>query len=128
MKYFINGNFNMKKVLVADDNPDILWVVEFLLKKNGFEVITTLDGNDVIPTVREKSPDLVLLDVFLSGVDGRDLCNSIKTSEKTKDIPVIMFSAHTNLSDVMEVCKADDFVAKPFDSHFLIDKINQHIA
>lgn len=118
----------MKKVLVADDNPDILWVVEFLLKKNGFEVITTLDGNDVIPTVREKSPDLVLLDVFLSGVDGRDLCNSIKTSEKTKDIPVIMFSAHTNLSDVMEVCKADDFVAKPFDSHFLIDKINQHIA
>lgn len=128
MKYLINGNFNMKKVLVADDNPDILWVVEFLLKKNGFEVITTLDGNDVIPTVREKNPDLVLLDVFLSGVDGRDLCNSIKTSEKTKDIPVIMFSAHTNLSDVMEVCKADDFVAKPFDSHFLIDKINQHIA
>ncbi len=128
MKYFINGNFNMKKVLVADDNPDILWVVEFLLKKNGFEVITTLDGNDVIPTVREKNPDLVLLDVFLSGVDGRDLCNSIKTSEKTKNIPVIMFSAHTNLSDVMDVCKADDFVAKPFDSHFLIDKINQHIA
>ena len=117
----------MKKVLVADDNPDILWVVEFLLKKNGFEVISTLDGNEVISSIAENNPDLVLLDVFLSGVDGRDLCNSIKSSADTKDIPVIMFSAHTNVADVMKACKADDFVAKPFDSHFLIDKINQQI-
>lgn len=118
----------MKKVLVADDNPDILWVVEFLLKKNGFDVVSILDGKNVLEQIVSNQPDLVLLDVFLAGLDGREVCNSIKATDQTKNIPVIMFSAHTNLSDVMQVCDADDFVSKPFDSQYLIEKINQQIA
>lgn len=117
----------MKKVLVADDNPDILWVVEFLLKKNGFDVVSILDGKNVLKKIEETNPDLVLLDVFLAGLDGRDVCNSIKNQPQTKNIPVIMFSAHTNLSDVMQICDADDFVSKPFDSLYLIEKINHHL-
>lgn len=64
---------------------------------------------------------------FLSGIDGIDLCNNLKTNPNTKDIPVIMFSAHTNRDDVMRFCNADDFLPKPFDVNDLIKKINYQI-
>ncbi|MEO5650503.1 MAG: response regulator [Ginsengibacter sp.] len=117
----------MKKVLVVDDNSDILWVVEIILKRYGFDVISTLKGEEVMSKTRMYNPQLILLDVFLSGIDGIEVCNTLKSTPETKDIPVIMFSAHTNLQDVMKFCKADDFVAKPFDSNELVKKINYQI-
>lgn len=117
----------MKKVLIVDDNKDIVWVVETILKRYGFEVMSTLRGEDVISKVETFHPQLVLLDVFLSGVDGIEICNKLKSMQKTKDIPVIMFSAHTNRNDVMKFCKADDFLQKPFDVNELVKKINVQI-
>ena len=117
----------MKRVLVVDDNNDILWVVETILKRYGFEVMTTLRGEEVLAKTRDFSPQLILLDVFLSGVDGIAVCNTLKATDETKDIPVIMFSAHTNFSDLKKFCKADDFVAKPFDTNELVRKINRQI-
>lgn len=117
----------MKKVLIVDDNKDIVWVVETILKRYGFEVLSTLRGEDVMTKVQHFNPQLTLLDVFLSGIDGIDLCNNLKTNPNTKDIPVIMFSAHTNRDDVMRFCNADDFLPKPFDVNDLIKKINYQI-
>ncbi len=117
----------MKKVLIVDDNKDIVWVVETILKRYGFEVLSTLRGEDVMTKVQHFNPQLILLDVFLSGIDGIDLCNNLKTNPNTKDIPVIMFSAHTNRDDVMRFCNADDFLPKPFDVNDLIKKINYQI-
>lgn len=117
----------MKKILVVDDNKDIVWVVETILKRYGFEVLSTLRGEEVMNKVRHFSPQLILLDVFLSGIDGIELCNNLKAQQQTKNIPVIMFSAHTNRDDVMRFCHADDFLPKPFDVNDLIKKINFQI-
>lgn len=117
----------MKRVLIVDDNSDILWVVETILKRYGFEVMSTLKGEEVMDKTEEYNPQLILLDVFLSGIDGIEVCNNLKANPSTKDIPVIMFSAHTNFHDIMKFCKADDFVSKPFDSNELVKKINYQI-
>lgn len=117
----------MKKVLVVDDNNDILWVVATILKRYGFDVMTTLRGEEVLDKTINFCPQLILLDVFLSGVDGIEVCNTLKSKPETKDIPIIMFSAHTNFSDIKKFCKADDFVAKPFDTNELVKKINFQI-
>ena len=117
----------MKKVLVVDDNKDIVWVVETILKRYGFEVMTTLRGEEVLKKVETFHPQLILLDVFLSGIDGIEICNKLKSGLQTRDIPVIMFSAHTNRKDVMKFCKADDFLQKPFDVNELVRKINLQI-
>ena len=117
----------MNKVLVVDDNNDILWVVATILKRYGFDVLTTLRGEEVFDKTLNFGPQLILLDVFLSGVDGIEVCNTLKASPETKDIPIIMFSAHTNFSDIKKFCNADDFVAKPFDTNELVKKINFQI-
>lgn len=118
---------DMKKILIADDNSDTLFMVKLILKRNGFEVFTTLKGEDVLKETKLHLPEIILLDVYLGGVDGRDICNRLKNTEETKDIPVIMFSAHTNASEIMKSCNADDFIAKPFDSRDLVNKINYQI-
>lgn len=114
----------MKRVLIVDDDVDILDVLKVVLKFHGFEVTTTQYGNNVISESLAFSPNLILLDVFLSGVDGRDVCNRLKQAPETKEIPVIMFSAHSNKNEIMQYCNADDFIAKPFDINDLVSKIN----
>ena len=126
-KWF-NPHTIMKKVLIVDDNSDILWVVETILKRYGFDVLSTLKGEEVLAKTKKYNPQLILLDVFLSGIDGIEVCNTLKSTPETKDIPIIMFSAHTNSQDLMKFCKADDFVAKPFDSNELVKKINFQIG
>ena len=102
-------------------------MVELILKKNGFEVFTTDNGENVIQQTKKHQPEIVLLDVYMAGIDGRDICNVLKNAEETKDIPIIMFSAHTNASEIMRSCKADDFISKPFDTKDLVNKINYQI-
>src|SRR6185437_778083 len=125
---FIKNNLYMNRVLIVDDNRDILWVVEVILKRYGFEVMTTLKGEEVLLKTKMFSPQLILLDVFLSGIDGIDICNTLKSTPETKDIPVIMISAHTNFKEVKKFCRADDFMSKPFDANELVRKINYFIG
>ncbi len=117
----------MKKILVVDDNTDIVWVVETILKRYGFEVLSTLKGEEVISKAKRFRPQLILMDVFLSGVDGIQICNTLKEVPETKSIPIIMFSAHSNKKEVMRFCAADDFLPKPFDVNELVKKINYQI-
>jgi len=112
----------MIRVLVVDDNLDILHLVQMVLKNNGFEVLASPKGGDVSENTATFAPEVILLDVYLSGYDGRDICKSLKENEKTKDIPVIMFSAQIKADEIKE-CKADDFIAKPFDVNELISKL-----
>lgn len=119
----------MDKILVVDDNIDILHVVQAILETHGFEVLTTPRGEETIEKTEAYNPQLILMDVYLSaGVDGREICNALKQNDATKDIPVIMFSAQTKLEEVLRVCRADDFIAKPFAMNDLISKIRHHIA
>ncbi|MBN9349113.1 MAG: response regulator [Chitinophagaceae bacterium] len=117
----------MKKVLIVDDDSDILCVVERILKKNGFDVISTLRGEEVVSKAKKFNPQAILLDVFLSGVDGIEVCKCLKAQPETKEIPVILFSAHTNKEEVMKFCNADDFLQKPFEACQLVNKISSNI-
>lgn len=113
----------MERVLVVDDNIDILEVVEMILKNHGFEIILNPKGEETLSYVETFAPQIILLDVFLGNVNGTDICSELKANPKTNHIPIIMFSAHSNIKAVMDVCKADDFIAKPFDMKNLVEKI-----
>jgi DNA-binding response OmpR family regulator len=119
--------YPMKKILIVDDNTDILQVVELILKSHGFQVETVSDGTKAISRTGIFKPDLVLLDVYLGGVDGRQICKELKADSKTTNIPVIMFSAQSSRDDVMKY-KADDFIGKPFEVTDLMGKINYELS
>ena len=118
----------MNKILVVDDNMDILNVVELILKTNGFEVSAISNGHDVIKSTESFKPDLVLLDVYLGGMDGREICKKLKSSEETRHIPVIMFSAHSTRQEIFNNCTAQDFIGKPFEIKELVGKIKYQLA
>ena len=117
-----------RKILVVDDDTFILDALEELLNYSGYEVITTPKGDEVFNEIEKNTPDLILLDIMLSGKDGRDICKLLKNNEKTKDIPVIMVSAHPSASEAIKDIGADDIVSKPFDIHSLLSKIEMQLS
>lgn len=110
-----------KKVLVVDDDNDILNVIRIILEDEGYEVSTLDNGREVLGEVASNMPDLILLDVMLCGMDGRDICKNLKSHALYKLIPVIMISASHNLQGLLEdEGSADGFISKPFDIDELI--------
>lgn len=119
----------MNRILVVDDNTDILQIVKVILENYGYEVVVTPNGEETLSKTDVFNPQLILMDVFLAaGIDGREICKTLKSNDKTKDIPVIMFSAQTKMEDVLKSCKADDFIAKPFEVKELVNKIQFHLS
>lgn len=108
--------------MIADDDPGIVDAVEMLLEFEGYEVTSTVDGTTVLD-MKEELPDLLLLDIWMSGEDGRDICKKLKEGKLTKDIPVIMISASRDVRDSAIAAGADDFLAKPFEMDELLQKI-----
>jgi DNA-binding response OmpR family regulator len=118
---------NMSKILVVDDDTDILSVMEVFLTMKGFEVEVTAKGENTFPKIETFKPDLILLDVLISGHDGRAICRKLKSNDETRHIPVIMFSAHPGAAASIAEYGADDFIAKPFDVSNLIQKVNYQL-
>jgi DNA-binding response OmpR family regulator len=119
----------MKRILVVDDNNDILEVLRYILEDSGYEVDTLSDGHFLFDKIKEHLPDLILLDVMLGDMDGRVLCRDIKSGSETHDIPVILVSASHNVNDpVKRIGAPDDFVAKPFDMYVLLNSIERQLA
>jgi len=116
----------MNKILVVDDDLDILEVLKFLLKKNGYEVILLSEAQQVIGTVKETKPDVVLLDINLSGYDGREICKYLKTTLQVKT-PVILFSANISYKSSYKEYFADDFLEKPFEVKRLLNILRSHL-
>ena len=114
----------LKKILIADDDPGIVDAVEMMLSFSGYDVSTTYDGRDALNLSSEQLPDLFLLDIWMSGVDGRDICRELKESEQTRHIPVLMISASNDIHHSALDAGADDFMTKPFDMQQLINKID----
>jgi DNA-binding response OmpR family regulator len=112
-----------KKVMIADDDPGILDAVEAMLEFGGYEVSSTANGATVLE-MTDGFPDLLLLDIWMSGTDGRDVCKQLKARELTKDMPIIMISAGTELERSAKEAGADDFLEKPFDMEELLQKID----
>lgn len=116
-----------KKVLVADDDPAILDVMRMMLEFEGYDVTTTPDGSSIL-RMEGGFPDLLLLDIWMSGTDGRELCRKLKLNEKTKKIPVVLVSASKDIEHSAREAGADDFIAKPFEMNELLQKIEKNIA
>lgn len=115
-----------KKILIADDDVNILEAMQMMLEMEGYEVITTPDGENV-KEMSSDYPDLLLLDTCMSGYDGRDICRSIKSKKSTKNIPVIMISASHDIAKSAIASGADDFIAKPFQMNEILDKVHKHL-
>ena len=118
----------MSRILVVDDDVDILSVMEILLSMKGFEVEVIAKGENTFPKIDAFKPDLILLDVLISGFDGRSICKQLKENTQTKHIPVIMFSAHPGAAATIAEYGADDFIAKPFDVTNLLAKVNKQLG
>ena len=118
----------MNRILVVDDNIDILQIVKIILENNGFEVLVTPKGEETLSKTDTFNPQLILMDIFLNaGIDGREICKTIKSNPQTQDIPVILFSAQIKLDDGFKSYGADDFIAKPFEVKELISKIKAQL-
>jgi DNA-binding response OmpR family regulator len=119
----------MTRILAVDDDHDILEVLQFILEDSGYTVDTLSDGEKLMEKIHENFPDLILMDIMLGKLDGRELCKNVKARIDTHNIPVIMISASHNLSDVLkQECAPDDFIAKPFDLDVLLKKIQKQLT
>jgi DNA-binding response OmpR family regulator len=118
----------MKKVLVIDDDTDLLIVLNRSLLKMGYAVKTIFSGVNVAPHIEEYKPDIIILDVFLKDADGREVCRNLKHSDSYKRIPIIMISAHTSENEILNSCPADDFIHKPFSIGRLVSAISRMTA
>lgn len=113
--------------MIADDDPGIVDAIEMLLEFEGYQVTSTVDGSSVLD-MKQELPDLLLLDIWMSGKDGRDICKKLKQTETTKNIPVILVSASKDIKESAVEAGADDFLAKPFDMNDLLGKIRSLTA
>jgi CheY-like chemotaxis protein len=116
-----------KKIMVADDDPDILEVITLLLEDNGYDVHTTLNGDDVPGLHSGNLPDLLLLDIWMSGRDGRDLCKLIKSQDATRNVPVILISANNDVKKIAQEYGAEDYIAKPFEIKHFLEVITRYV-
>ena len=114
-----------KHIIVIEDEKDILDVLEYNLKREGFRVSTLSDGKAGLKMVRQDKPDLVLLDIMLPEIDGLEICRILKSETSTRNIPIIMLTAKEEESDVVLGLGlgADDYVTKPFSPKELIARI-----
>lgn len=115
-----------KKIVIADDDPGILDSLCIMLEFEGYQVKCTPIGTDLL--AMDQYPDLVLLDIWMSGVDGRDICKQLKKQPETSNIPIIMISASNEIEHSARAAGANDFVAKPFSISSLLETIEKHIS
>ena len=118
-----------KKIVIVEDEPDILEVLTYNLKREGFDVSHALDGSKGLALIEKVEPDLVILDLMLPGLDGLEICRRIKGAEQLKQIPVIMVTAKGEETDIVIGLGmgADDYVAKPFSPRELVARVNAAI-
>jgi len=118
----------MQRILVVDDDRDLLEMVEMALTEQGFQVSTITNGTSLLPEVNSFQPDVILLDIYLNDADGRELCYQLKSDPTYKDIPVALYSAgHISNSSILN-SKANTFISKPFDIVQLGEKIKQMLT
>jgi DNA-binding response OmpR family regulator len=116
----------MPKVMIVEDDEDILFVVTFILKQNGLSVIPLSDGEKAIEEALQSKPDLILFDINLGRYDGRQLCLELKTVHHVQ-IPILLFSANVTLASTIQSYKADGFIAKPFDMDLLVNTVRKEL-
>ncbi len=114
-----------ERILVVDDEEDILELVTFNLVKEGYQVVTAASGEEALRQTKHGTPDLILLDLMLPGLDGLDVCRELKNNVDTGHIPIIMLTAKTEDADIVSGLElgADDYITKPFSPRVLLARL-----
>lgn len=115
----------MPRVLVVDDETNILLSLEFLMQQAGFTVTTADDGESALERVDDTPPDLMLLDISLPGISGFDVLERLRAASATRDMPIIMLTAHGREVEREKglALGADDYITKPFSTRALVEKV-----
>ena len=114
-----------QKILIIEDEEDILALIHYNLVKEGFQVLSSTSGEEGVKLAQSQSPDLILLDLMLPGIDGLEVCRILKGKQQTQATPIIMLTAKGEESDVVKGLEmgADDYITKPFSPKVLIARI-----
>lgn len=115
----------MTRVLVVDDEPNILLSLEFLMQQAGFDVDTAEDGEQALASVAESSPDVILLDISLPGISGFDVLERLRAEPDHASTPIVMLTAHGREVEREKglALGADDYITKPFSTRDLVEKV-----
>ena len=118
-----------KKILVVDDEADLVETIRFPLEMEGFNVLVSYNGEDALNQARKEKPDLILLDLMLPKLDGYKVCRLLKFDERYKHIPILMLTAKTQEKDKLlgKETGADEYITKPFDIDELMKKVKGYL-
>ena len=118
------------KILIADDEPNILISLEYLMKREGYAVSVARDGTEALETLRRERPTLVLLDVMMPRKTGFEVCQEVRADDDLKDTLILMLTAKGRDTDVAKglALGADDYITKPFSTKELVQKVRELLA
>jgi two-component system alkaline phosphatase synthesis response regulator PhoP len=121
---------NPKKILVVDDEVDLVETVRFPLEMEGYHVLISYNGEDALNQARKENPDLILLDLMLPKLDGYKVCRLLKFDERYKHIPILMLTAKTQEKDKVLGLEtgADEYITKPFEMDYLMEKVKEYLS
>ena len=119
-----------KKILVVDDEVDLVKTIQFSLELEGYEVLVSYNGEDALSQARKEHPDLILLDIMLPKLDGYRVCRLLKFDERYKHIPILMMTAKTQEKDKLmgKETGANEYITKPFDMEELMEKVKKYLS
>lgn len=114
--------------MVCDDDTGISEVIKIILENNNYNVLTLNTGKAIQKTIKDFKPDVLLLDLWMPGIDGEEITKILKREEATKNLPIIVISALSETAKIAKNSKADDFLPKPFDMDELLKKVKTHTS
>ena len=120
---------SQKRILLVDDEVDLVETLRFSLENEGYNVLVSHDGEDALNQARKENPDLILLDLMLPKLDGYKVCRLLKFDENYKHIPILMLTAKTQEKDKLlgKETGANDYITKPFDTDELLKKVKSYL-
>jgi DNA-binding response OmpR family regulator len=119
-----------KRILIVDDEPDVLKLTSLRLEKKGYEIITAVNSREAFDFIQNEKPDLVLMDIIIPIIYGTEICRRVKDDENLKHISIILFTVHGEVmtDEKAKSFGADDYIVKPFDAKELMNKIERLLA
>src|SRR3989344_3387358 len=117
-----------KHIFVIDDDVEILEVIKILLVEKGYRVTLISETNNIFEAVAKDIPDLILLDIWMSGMDGIEIASTLKSKEQLKGVPIVMISANNEGERLAKEAKVDDFLPKPFDIDDILKIVEKHAS
>ena len=121
---------NAKKVLIVDDEVDLVETIRFLLEREGYRVLVSGDGEDGLHQAQRENPHLIILDIMLPKLDGYKVCMELKSDERYKQIPILMLTARVQEKDRVLGMEAgaDEYIIKPFNLAAFIEKVKTYLT